>query len=215
MNASTIKLKRCPKGKRRNKDTKKCENIKMRSKFKHGYIHCSLILLKKIYNIEQHEFSIKPRGIWYSNGRDWRNFWLYDKFIVESKHSGSDVPSDENDFDDYFKEINYRCKFIYKVSVEHTNFEEINKTKVLLIDTPKKLYELIIKYGKTRTINNNNIQLFNWKKISKDFGGIEFKHIAKLYDDVPKCEAILGAFSIDSGCVWNKNAIKITLIKKM
>jgi hypothetical protein len=155
------------------------------------YIHTTNKKINKIKNTKQSKLYMKSNGLWYAKKDIWLNW---------SKH---------NMKKDY--------KYLYSIKVYHTNFNNLDKTKVLLIKSVKDFTDFSIKYGKKENKTFDSI-LINWVNVSKDFGGIEIKNIKKLsvpnnkllnHFDMDKNNSLLwiNSFDIDSGCVWNKLAM--------
>lgn len=115
---------------------------------------------------------------------------------------------------------------------------EMNRRSVLLIETLNEYLALLKKYGKIIRMEDeafDNYDMYNnyywavdWNEIGKEYGGIEFKnvfnimlkwlkkHQHKNYHQQQLADQkinILYSLDADSGCVWNKNAIKMYRIK--
>jgi len=123
----------------------------------------------------------KPEGFWYSCGNEWYN-WVK-----------IEMPE-------------WLYKYIYRIDViNKTNINKPNKDKLLILSTIKDFNVFINKYKENRG------QFINWKKVSKDFGGIEIcPYSKKLANKYQWYET----WDVASGCIWNYKPIikKISLI---
>ena len=155
-------------------------------KFPKMHFHLSYNKIEKIKNSEQKNTVFKPNGLWYSIGNKWVE-WM--------------------EMEDFGK----ICCYLYVIEpTEYTTLNKPDKNKVLLIDTIDKVIQFSKKYKKQ---NNYEHVLINWKEVAKDFGGIEFNPYFSFVDH-KKLKNILWYTTLDvpSGCIWNKNLIKIKLL---
>lgn len=156
------------------------------------YVHASIKKIKKIKNKKQTS-DLKPMGLWYAKNDIWINW--------SKKHTNIDY------------------KYFYSLVINHTNLQNPDKTKILLIKTMKDLTNFTIKYGYKHIDKMSNVILIKWSLVEKDFGGVEIKNIKhviiinnklkkhfELDDEITIFWNYM--FDIDSGCVWNSNSIK-------
>tara|TARA_Y100000389_G_C17323374_1_gene444238 strand:+ start:365 stop:877 length:513 start_codon:yes stop_codon:yes gene_type:complete len=127
----------------------------------------------------------KPNGIWYSC----RNSWY--KFIKN---------------EDMYERL---YKYIHKIKITNNKLTTIKKKdseKLLIINNINDFDEF---YNEYRILNNKlNYYLIDWKKVSKDYGGIE---ICPYLHERRKIKWYY-TWDVASGCIWNNNIIKNTLI---
>lgn len=123
--------------------------------------------ITEIVNVKYKQSWLKPSGFWYGLKHYWMDFYTNDwkrKKATKFKYDG----------------------FIYKISINKNIFTSIDspdKNKILQIKNKKDLkkmeqiYNISNKETKNldKKIGSTNIYV-NWKKVAKDFGGIEIKY---------------------------------------
>lgn len=87
---------------------------------------------------------------------------------------------------------------------------EIDKSKILSINTIPKLKKFHNKYKETK----NNYEFIKWNEVYKEYYGIQFcpflkTKFRKETDYMQSKLLWYEMIDIDSGCIWNINAIKI------
>ena len=140
--------------------------------------------------INKKKTSFKPNGLWYSCGVSWYNFCL------------------DNEFGDWcvYKDCN-----VYQL--------EINKSKILSINTIPKLIKFHNKYKETKNkitknkITKTNHEYIKWNEVYKEYYGIHFCPFlkTKFRKETNYMQSKLLwylSIDVDSGCIWNINAIK-------
>ena len=157
-----------------------------------SYIHASKTKINKINNIKQ-KSNYKPSGLWYAHKNNWLE-WAK-KFDLN------------------------RYRYLYKLKLKHTKMNTVDKENILLIQNKTDFFNFTVKYGEKKETAISNIILIKWNKVAKDFGGIELKNIKRIIEPNEELKkkfklnpdklSILWnyLFDIDSGCVWNVNAI--------
>ena len=134
---------------------------------------------KKVYKQSNSDF--KPNGFWYSYYNDWYNF----------------IQKEAQQF---------QYKYIHKININSkvlTDIKNKNKDKILVINNLKDFDIFNKRYGHIHHGENKKFDVVNWKKVSKDYGGIEIgpylikrRHLSWYY-----------SFDVASGCIWNIKAI--------
>lgn len=140
--------------------------------------------------INKKKTSFKPNGLWYSCGVSWYNFCL------------------DNEFGDWcvYKDCN-----VYQL--------EIDKSKILSINTIPKLIKFHNKYKETKNkitknkITKTNHEYIKWNEVYKEYYGIHFCPFlkTKFRKETNYMQSKLLwylSIDVDSGCIWNINAIK-------
>ena len=141
------------------------------------------------------KYPLKPHGLWYSCGVSWYNFCL------------------DNEFGDWcvYKDCN-----VYQL--------EIDKSKILSINTIPKLKNFHNKYKETKNkitknkitknkITKTNHEYIKWNEVYKEYYGIHFCPFlkTKFRKETNYMQSKLLwylSIDVDSGCIWNINAIK-------
>ena len=150
------------------------------------HFHLSSTKINEIKDSEQKDAIFKPKGLWYSIGNKWIEW-------------------------NEIEQVRQICCYLYVIEpTEYTTLNKPDKNKVLLINTIPKVIQFSKKYKKQ---NNYDHVLINWKKVAKDFGGIEFNPFFHFINN-KKLKYVLWYTTLDipSGCIWNKNLIKIKLL---
>lgn len=78
---------------------------------------------------------------------------------------------------------------------------EIDKNKLLIIDTVEKIQEFDQTYG----IDFSTFRVINWKQVAKQYDGILFP---VYFRDQRRIYIWYNVIDIPSGCIWNKRAVK-------
>jgi len=134
---------------------------------------------KKYYS-QQPEFFMKPKGLWYSCHESWYD-WIIDEGM-----------------DKWLK------KYIHKINLKRgslTNIGNPNRDKILVIKNMKDLNIFNKKYGRYE----DGWFTIDWKKVSKDYGGIEIcPYPKRIYDEEYEW---IRSFDVASGCIWNLKPI--------
>ena len=158
------------------------------------YYHLTNNKIDKIKNVKQPKKFFKPLGLWYAKNDDWE------------KYSA-----------DFKSKYNYK----YKISVCYTTLDNPDKNCVLLITNNKTFNLFLQQYSKLVEKEISTLILTDWIKVAKVYGGIEIRNLEKLkinkktreFFNFVKDEGGFDIvsdthfFDIDSGCVWNKNAV--------
>lgn len=175
-------------------------------------IHFSYNKIKEIHRIEQ-DNPYKPQGFWYAPSFQWLEFY---------RNNIGDIKN---------------CRYMYKLKLFYTKYSKPDPKKVLRIKNESTFDKFTIKYGsiqKSKYSNKRFSFIIDWNKVAKNYGGIEIipliksrintedPNIIKKYndkfkfiDDINNVRLAfwLDTFDIDSGCVWEPEAIK--KIKRM
>ena len=126
--------------------------IKIERELQQGNYHLSKTKIDKLQKIKQISRTKKPKGLWYSTN----------KWITHDIHTD--------------KQKQNICCYIYKVKIKKSdvtsNINDTTKSKILQIKTIKQLDAFIGKYEYKNPKTYYNI---NWRSVSRDFKGIEFK----------------------------------------
>lgn len=125
--------------------------------------------------------NIKPNGYWYSCHDSWYN-WIIREGMTIWLH-----------------------KYILKININKnimTDIRNKDKNKLLIIKTKKDLDIFNTIYG--TVITKDKYKVINWKKVSKDYGGIE---ICPYFSSKIKDYLWYATFDAASGCIWNLKAI--------
>lgn len=145
--------------------------------------HYSKSKVTKLENYEQKE-SVKPIGLWYAYNDDWKNFVTK---VLDPKNKKS------------------LLKHKYIIEVNKTDIEHPDKSKVLFIDNAEDLEEFTDKYSIKDSTN------ISWDSVAKDYAGIEIGNysVLKEYVQDHRVSELLwiGTLDMDSGCVWNPDAV--------
>lgn len=171
-------------------------------------IHFSYNKIKKIYRIKEQDNPYKPQGLWYSTSSQWLEF--YRNNIGEIKN----------------------CRYMYKLKLNYTKYSITDPKKVLRIKNESTFDKFTIKYGsvvKSKYSDNRFSFTIDWNKVADEYGGIEVipliksrkntedPDIIKKYNDhfkfADNIDGVrlafwLDTFDIDSGCVWEPEAVK-------
>jgi hypothetical protein len=126
--------------------------IKIERELQQGNYHLSKTKIDKLQKIKQISRTKKPKGLWYSTN----------KWITHDIHTD--------------KQKQNICCYIYKVKIKKSdvtsNINDTTKSKILQIKTIKQLDAFI---GKYEYKNPKTYYKINWRSVSRDFKGIEFK----------------------------------------
>lgn len=162
---------------------------KLRSDQRITLSHENTLSLDSLFSEEQkRSYKEKPLGLWYGFGNNWLNFLIDGLFFGIREW-------DRCWFDSKVKQITH----IYKLKVDSSIYK-INDSKSLSFF--EKLYA--DKY-------KENI---NWLKVAKTYSGIEIKLPKFEIDGILDDSYWAWGWDINSGCIWDKKAIKeIKLIK--
>jgi len=154
---------------------------------------------------KQYKHSLKPNGLWYSLYSSWYNHIT-------------------------FQDMDYKIKdYIHKIELNEnifTNLQNPDSNKILQIKTLCDIALFTRKYkttkGKRKKMNMDpnskiyfNYSIIDWKKVAKDYGGIEFNPYIKysnFFFNKKHLEIYIwyNAIDISSGCIWNtKSIVKI------
>ena len=140
---------------------------KIERELQHGNYHLSKTKINKLQTIKQISRTKKPKGLWYSTN----------KWITHDIHTD--------------KQKQNICCYIYKIKIKKSDLtSKLNDTstsKILQIKTIKRLDLFIEKYEYKNSQSYHNI---NWRSVSKDFKGIEFKPYINL-SKIEKAKKIL------------------------
>jgi hypothetical protein len=171
-------------------------------------IHISHDKLKEIHRVEKQSNPIKPQGIWTAPSTQWLEF--YRKNIGDIKN----------------------CRYMYELRLNYTKFSKPDPKKVLRVRSESVFDKFTLKYGVVQKSKNYDTQIYifiNWQEVTKKYGGIEVvpliksrmstmdPDIIKRYNDKFKFAKDtnginltfwLWVFDIDSGCVWEPDAVK-------
>ena len=177
-------------------------------------IHFSCNEIKAIQRVEEQN-TIKPRGLWYSTGTKWIDFFR--KNIDKIK----------------------KCRYVYRLELNYTRklIPDPQSKKVLRIKDEITFDEFTLKYGLILKDKYTDLMFdvfIDWSRVKEDCGGIEVipliksrintkdPEIIKKYNErfkfIPptRVDDIVGIylgfwlriFDIDSGCVWDPDAVK-------
>jgi hypothetical protein len=125
----------------------------------------------------------KPSGLWYGCGEGWLRW------------SRQNLPSHY---------IN-STKYIYKIELNYAEkLEDSPYDRVLKVDTLEDLSSINKEYG---VKNHYGDILFNWRRFSNDYGGIEICPYQRSVRMDPDYEWYY-IWDVASGCVWDSGAIK-------
>jgi len=140
---------------------------KIERELQNGNYHLSKTKINKLQKIKQISRTKKPKGLWYSTN----------KWITHDIHTD--------------KQKQNICCYIYKIKIKKSDLtSKLNDTstsKILQIKTIKQLDLFIEKYEYKNPQPYYNI---NWRSVSKDFKGIEFKPYINL-SKIEKAKKIL------------------------
>ena len=120
------------------------------------------------------------------------------------------------------KKIKLPMMYLYKVIVRPNSrimlSDKKDPAKILVLNSLKQVKSFTKKYMyKTEPF-------INWKRVSKDYGGIEFKNYKKIQDQIIKISRKVktkigfnnltwaSAFDVNGGCIWNVENIRIEKI---
>ena len=185
------------------------------------YLHISFNDNIKLENIKQGN-TFKPRGLYYArniewlkfmkNGLDYKNIHFTKKYlhIVKNKYY-------KNYKKEKYKIPNmYLYKIIIPGNIKISIYDKPDINKILVLKSYKQVDIFTDKYkykSKTKYIN------INWKKLSKDYAGIEFTNYEKInnkiikeirFDIKIKHKLVwFTAFDVNGGCIWNIKSIRI------
>ena len=162
---------------------------------KTGKYHISKTEIKKLINNYYKQDFFKPSGFWYSIGPSWVKWKLNEGFNTKGIHKKGK---------EYYinKSLN-----IYKVKFYNKKYTTLpDDEKVLLVDTCDKL----IKFDKKYSIKIRNRSFIEWKKVSQDYAGIEFRNFNKIKKELKKINKKIvwyWAVDVDSGCIWRPSKV--------
>jgi hypothetical protein len=155
---------------------------------------------------KQYEHSLKPNGLWYSLYSSWFNHITNQNMDYKIKDYIHKIDLNENIF---------------------TNLQNPDPNKILLIKNLDDVAIFTRKYkiaeGNRKKMNMDpnskiyfNYSEIDWKKVAKDYGGIEFYPYIKyssLFFNKKHLEIYIWYSSIDisSGCIWNTKPIIQTI----
>lgn len=135
--------------------------------------------------IGQQRITSKPRGLWYSCGRDWIMWCKGENFGLEH--------------------------------LEHTFIIDVDISKLLVLDSVKKIIDFNKKYGdeaewrkevkiKLPSVFNSKLKAdINWQSVARDYSGIEI--CPYQWDLRMELDWYYG-WDVASGCIWAKDAVK-------
>ena len=115
----------------------------------------------------------KPKGLWYGCGDGWT------KFVVNDMGYG---------------EISDKYSYAYEL--------EINKSKVLVIDSEKKFLAFHNEYGVSSDYGS---VLIDWKRVAQKYDGIE---ICPYFYQFRMSHDWYYSWDVASGCIWGSGGIK-------
>ena len=155
---------------------------------------------------KQYEHSLKPNGLWYSLYSSWYNHITNQNMDYKIKNYIHKIELNENIF---------------------TNLQNLDSNKILLIKNLDdvaiftKKYKIVEGNRKKMNMDPNSKIYFNyseidWKKVAKDYGGIEYYPYVKyssLFFNKKHLEIYIWfqAIDISSGCIWNTKSIIQTI----
>ena len=169
---------------------------------KTGKYHISKIEIKELKNNHYKQNFFKPRGFWYSIGPSWVQWKLSEGF----NNKGIVKKGEE-----YYinKSLN-----MYKVKFYNNKYTNVpDNEKVLLIDS----YTKLMKFNKKYEYNAKNRKFINWKDVSNDYAGIEFRNFNKINKKLSNKQiknTWYWTLDVDSGCIWKPSKV-IKRIDKM
>lgn len=164
------------------------------------------IIDKSKLKYKQYRHSLKPNGMWYSLYSSWYNHIT-------------------------FQDMDYKIKdYIHKIELNEnifTNLQNPDPNKILQIKNLDDVAIFTRKYkiakGNRKKMNMDpkskiyfNYSEIDWKKVAKDYGGIEFYPYIKyssLFFNKKHLEIYIWyqAIDISSGCIWNTKSIIHTI----
>jgi len=189
------------------------------------YIHTSFNNDIKLENIKQSK-TYNPSGLYYANGIEWLKFMKYDMGYNNIHFTEKYVQIKK---DQYYKSFEKKIKlpmmYLYKVIISPNSriklSDKKDATKILVLNSLKQVKSFTKKYiYKTEPY-------INWKKVSKDYGGIEFKNYKNIQDQIIKIirkkKHKIGnfdltwatAFDVNGGCVWNVENVRVEKIDSL
>lgn len=145
----------------------------------------------------------KPSGLYYAKGTEWLIFLRDEMGYDDLIEINDNVILTSTDL--YIFEI----KILQKEKINI--MDDPNPQKILLIDNFADLTEFTDRYNYSKTIGNVD-NLVNWKKVSKNYGGIEFANYHQImkemqgmdfYDAHLSRYAVFGTFDVNGGVIWN------------
>jgi hypothetical protein len=205
------------------------------------FVHVSSDNNINLPQMEQSDESFKPNGYYYAKGIEWLQFMIDELGSIVIKIDNECVYTADNV---YLFEVRIPEK--EKITIDNNND---NNSKILLLDNIDDVKTFIDQYGYTSThmselesrlstslsdyIHNDNqkMKYINWKKVSEDYGGIEFdnyhKIIEKFFEEIGKKSKnyfvdfylyirhyyIYTVFDVNGGVIWNNTNVKINEIK--
>lgn len=116
----------------------------------------------------------KPTGLWYTCGNDWK------KFVEQDMGYG---------------DIGNKYSHAYEL--------EINKSKMLVIDTPKKFLAFDKEYSVPDPQGHDPV--IDWARVAKKYEGIE---ICPYFYEFRMDYFWYYSWDVASGCIWGKSGIK-------
>ncbi len=175
------------------------------------FIHTTQKRIQRLeHRIPQRHIMAKPLGLWYARDADWVE-WQQDEGMWN----------------------NTRANYFYKLRLQYTSLNRPDTKRVLRLKTKCNWIDFTIRFG----VLEDDYIMIDWKQVAKVFGGIEchrrsirniltpfemygskypkrlmdhFGLLHKRYsynDDLPPI-FWWSALDIDSGCVWNTEALK-------
>lgn len=164
------------------------------------WYHFSNNPIKMLYNVEQIDQSRnKPLGLWLSLNCEWIHCHdPYHYYYYTSYNTKHYIMCDN---DPHICTGGY--KYIYEIDITACN--------ILYLKTYKDCLNFIKKYGR------KYLGVINpyWKNISKDYDGIcitNYKKIMKKTRYYKQLSWLYG-YDLSSGCIWNTEKIKYTILK--
>ena len=144
-------------------------------------------------NIRYDYYDSQPKGLWYAKH--------FCRFIEGLDSLTYDKIQDE----EYLKDIdsdNIQGKYMYGIKIKtkkiYTDIDHPNPNLILRLRNNQDNLKFIKKYGKLSTyITDNRKYDYNWKKIAKNFAGIEIDNENSPVFYTWKCY----------GCIWNTDII--------
>ena len=179
------------------------------------YLHASYNDNIKLKNIKQIK-TFNPSGLYYANGIEWLQFMKYEMGFDNINFTKKYVEIKKNH---YHKSISLKKKIklpilnLYKVIISHNSRislgERKDPTKILVLNSLKQVKAFTNEYIFKKE------PFINWKKVSKDYGGIEFRNYRNIQNRIIKAKTEFPdliwatAFDVNGGCIWNVKNVRI------
>lgn len=184
------------------------------------YLHISYNDNIKLKNIKQNK-TYNPLGLYYAKGIEWLQFMKYEMGFNNINITKKYVEIKNNQYHRSIslnKKIKLPMMYLYKVIVRPNSriklSDKKDPTKILVLNSLKQVKSFTKKYMyKTEPF-------INWKRVSKDYGGIEFKNYRNIQDQIIKIARKVkekgfnnltwaSAFDVNGGCIWNVENVRI------